>query len=108
MSATTRSRRALLDDKFAPVTHHIGFLQAPLQLVVDGYARWHRRILYRVKRRDVNDRLMEALPRLWPLDSARSRMLFQQTTSRWVACFSNHPRGSDLATVIGVLAERLR
>ena len=99
--------RSLLDGTLAPLTYHIGFLEVPLPAVVDEYVRWQRMILNRVARRDIALPLREAILQLPPIDGARSRVLFQQTTSSWTACFTNNSRGGDMASVIAVLAERL-
>ena len=104
--------RLLLDGRLAPMTHTVGFLEAPPADAVEAFVGWQRSIYepqgVSVTRRDVPGGLEEALPALLPLTSVvRRRHLFVPTAGPWVAYFDNGHRGTDAVSAMSYLAERV-
>jgi hypothetical protein len=105
--------KLLLDNKFAPISSEIGFLETNCQQALREFVRWqeplyqHRGIS--LTQRAVSGPLGEVLSSLLPLTSVeRRRYLFVPTTELWVAYFDNGYQGTDTASVISYLAQRMR
>jgi hypothetical protein len=101
-------------EKWHPVAHDFGLIQAPMPLLISEFENWHRSIGVRYSRTEVASSLADAFESLLPLSSSKMRRLFVATRSDWVACFQNGIQGSDpfpamsyLARHIGVLAMRV-
>jgi len=96
--------KSLLDDRFVPLTHQIGFLEGNFETIVDVYLRWQRSLHGEVSSDVLNAPLAAALQRLEPLTTPWEKELFIATNSRWVAYFNNGLRVSDPESPIGHLA----
>jgi hypothetical protein len=111
----------LLNDKFAPMTSSIGFIQSSVKDVVDAYVKWMEpiqasRINYlsgeaapvMLNVRHGYGSLPEMLGTLLPLTSVEHRrMLFIQTNSNWSAFIDNGRKGTDVFSVVSTLCEKL-
>jgi len=91
--------KALLENRFAPLTLHMGFVEVSFDLTVRTYLEWHHQLAERfgdkIKTEYLQASLPEALIKLQPLTTPRSRVLFIETKSSWTAYFDNGLRGSD-------------
>jgi hypothetical protein len=104
--------RFLLDDRLAPITSEIGFLETDHRRAAKGFLDWHAPLqnpLGRMlSRRAVSGTLETVLRALLPLTSVeRRRELFVPTASRWTAYFDNGYRGTDAMPVMSYLAKSL-
>jgi hypothetical protein len=102
----------LFDDKYAPITKEIGFLECDIKSVCAAYQLWETEILRQYKMRieleNVEGNLESVLRNLLPLTTPiRTRLAFVPTQSAWTAYFDNGPRGTDATGVVKVLAEKL-
>ena len=102
----------LFDEKLAPITSTIGFLEVPREIAVDAFHRWHRKIYEPLgnwpSRRSVTGTLEHVLLSLLPLTSVwRPRSLFIPTDSPWTAFVDNGHQGTDAFPPMSYLAERL-
>lgn len=102
--------RLLLDDRWAPTTSEMGFIEHPLDEVAAWYARWldglpgHEGPKATVRALDAG--LEENLAALLPLTTPiRRRYLFQSTRSGWTAFFDNGARNTDAASLSHVARE---
>jgi hypothetical protein len=63
----------LLDDKLAPITSSIGFLEKDLESVVNAYEDWKNEVLtnygFFVRREAINESFVVSLSKLQPLVS---------------------------------------
>lgn len=100
--------KTLLEERFAPVTSSVGFLEVPFSEAVDGLAEWRRSLYPTVTSRPVVGGFPEVLRNLEPLTSgARPRELLVDHGS-WTAYFDNSLQGTDAVSAIGVLSRRLK
>lgn len=105
--------RFLLDDRLAPITSEIGFLEVDCDKAATAYVEWQAAVgaatavTVRTERVPVHS-LEEALLRLLPLASVLpTRALFVPTKGRWTAYFENALRGGDPTAVVSYLAKLL-
>ena len=77
-------------ERWHPVTHDMGLIQAPVDEVVAALRGRHSSLGMTYVRRDVVTSL--ALP---PLSAEMRRRLFVATTAGWTACFQSDISGSD-------------
>jgi hypothetical protein len=103
----------LLEDRFAPITSTIGFLECDAATATRGKREWTSQILA-PSGSTITERVLlglsftQQLEQLLPLTSViRRRELFVPTTGPWTAYFDNGYRGTDAATPISQLALRL-
>jgi len=106
-----RLMNTLLRGELDPVTREIGFLAAPLEAAVAQFVEWQSGLRgsggYTTRR--VSGELRSLLCALEPLTSVqRERFLFVPTRSRWVAYLDNGHQGTDVFSVVSLLAEDLR
>jgi len=99
----------LLDDRLAPITKEIGFLEAECAVAVRTFTDWLEALQrdrgVSLTTRAVSGCLDEVLQTLLPLTSLdRRRFLFVPTASPWVAYFDNSYRGTDATGVMAYLA----
>jgi hypothetical protein len=66
---------ALLDERFAPITSSIGFLEMPLDDAAQGLEEWRRSLYTNVTVSRPPEGFPEVLRRLEPLIGARDREL---------------------------------
>lgn len=104
--------RLLLDDRFAPITSTMAFLELGVDEAVRAFVErqvqvesWRRVTLG--SRPIVAQSLEEALTELLPLTNVEcKRYLFVPTKSRWTAFFENDVNGTDAFSTIGYLVGR--
>ncbi|HEX8701542.1 MAG TPA: hypothetical protein VF815_22130 [Myxococcaceae bacterium] len=102
----------LLDDRWAPVTSELGFLEARAEYAARSFAAWQAGLLasdgVTVKVHPVTGSLEQVLSCLLPLtDSERQRHLFIPTRSSWTGYVDNSYRGTDASSAMGYMAETL-
>ncbi len=102
----------LLDDRWAPVTSEMGFLEAHAEAAARAFAAWQRGLLepegVSVEVRTVLGSLEQVFSTLLPLtDSERQRHLFIPTRSPWAAYVDNAYRGTDASSVMRYMARAL-
>jgi hypothetical protein len=102
----------LLDDRWAPVTSEMGFLEARAEDAAGSHAAWQRELLgphgVSVEVRPVTGSLEEVLSSLLPLtDSEVQRHLFIPTRSSWTAYVENGHGGTDAASSMRHMARRV-
>lgn len=104
--------RLLFDDRLAPMTSELGFIELQLDQAVEGFVRWQtviqekRGVTLSTRRLDVD--LEQQLLLLPPLTSVEARrFLFVATDSPWVAYFDNGRRGPDPSGPMAYLARTL-
>src|SRR5688572_16192548 len=104
--------KLLLDDKFAPITSEIGFVEADCAAVAREFANWQRNIHeprgLSIVERSVSGTLEKVLEQLLPLTSVECRrFLFVPTDSRWTAFFDNGYRGTSAMSTVSYLAKQM-
>ncbi len=82
-------------ERWHPVTHDMGLIQAPVDQVVAALRGWHSSLGMTYIRRDVVTSLADAFDALPPLSAEMRRRLFVATTAGWTACFQSGISGSD-------------
>jgi hypothetical protein len=102
----------LLDDRWAPVTATMGFLEARAEYSARAFAAWQGGLLaprgITVKVSPVSGSLEQALSSLLPLTSPeRRRHLFMPTRSPWTGYVDNARGGTDAASAMGYMAQTL-
>jgi hypothetical protein len=102
----------LLDDRWAPVTSEMGFLEARAEYAARAFAAWQAGLLasdgVTVEVRPVTGSLEQVLASLLPLtDSETQRYLFIPTRSPWTGYVENGYRGTDASSAMGYMAETL-
>jgi hypothetical protein len=102
----------LFQDRLAPITSSIGFIETDLGNAVDGFCRWMEPIQTSrgvvLTRRTLEGGLWAALLALQPLTSVESRrFLFVPTGSRWTAFFDNGHHGPDPTGPMAYLARTM-
>jgi hypothetical protein len=104
----------MLIEKWHPVTHDFGLIEAPLENVVAALLAWHRSIGIDYERKEITTSSAAAFDSLPPLSIGKQRKLFVHTTSDWTAYYQNGIQGSDpfpvtnyLAKTMGVLGMRV-
>jgi hypothetical protein len=104
--------RLLLDNRWAPVTTGVGFIETDPQTAAKFFLDWRRRITggtRPIKAHEVPGPLEAALARLLPLVSVvHTRWLFVPTQSRWTAYFDNGWRGTDAFGAMSYMAKELK
>jgi len=104
--------KTLLDDRFAPITSSVGFLEAPLDSIAKTLVAWRRTHEWFRKQPQLvtadgfDQTFPECLRRLEPLGS-HERELLLETRSPWVAYFDSGHRGTD-PSAVGFLPTQLR
>jgi hypothetical protein len=102
----------LLDDRWAPVTSEMGFLETDAEHAARAFGEWQagleasRGIAVQVQ--PVSGILEQALRALLPLTSPeRRRYLFMPTRSAWTGYVDNARGGTDAASAMSYMAETL-
>src|SRR5438876_96369 len=102
----TNVMKCILSNRFAPTTFCVGFLEAPLEAVVDADAKWRKEYgKYSIIR--VRGDLGIQLTQLGPLTGPQCRCLWSATTGKWTTYFDNSIIGSDPISPISFLSEQL-
>jgi len=99
--------KTLLDNKLAPLTFSLGFLEMPFQTVVDAYVWWQKELDLSVVISPIVLPLEQALLKLEPLITPHRKRLLMATQSAWTAYFDNGIDGGDPFTPIGYLSQHL-
>jgi hypothetical protein len=99
--------KALLDNKLAPLTFSLGFLEMPFQTVVDAYVWWQKELDLSVVISPIELPLEQALLKLEPLITPHRKRLLMATQSAWTAYFDNGINGSDPFPPISYLSQHL-
>jgi hypothetical protein len=103
----------LLDDRLAPITSSMGFIEGEYSIVAEKFIEWLEEIrktdryTKNIRARNVMGSLEQIIQSLLPLKMIQSnRYLFIPTIGGWTAFFDNGYRGTD-PTAIGHLPELL-
>ena len=94
----------LFDDRLAPITSEVGFVEADAETVSNFFYDWESRHQQSrgvtIGRRRVEGQLRDLLEALLPLTSVEHRRyLFVPTQSRWTAFFDNGFQGTDAGSL---------
>lgn len=100
--------KELYEDRFAPITKEIGFLECDCAKAADEFARWIKRLNKRARviTTRVEGELADGLLKLLPLRTLPHRYLFVPTRSAWCGFFDNSWRGTDASGAMSVMAEQ--
>jgi hypothetical protein len=99
--------KALLDNRFAPITFSWGFVEAPFEEYSTAFISWWNQLSISFNSVGFDEDFSKALLRLEPLQSPQNRYLIVETKSRWTAIFSNGLRANDVASPVGHLSKIL-
>jgi hypothetical protein len=106
---TENMKGLLLDDRWAPVTSEMGFLETGAEHAARAFAAWQGGLLaprgIAVEVRPVSGSLEQVLSTLLPLTSPESRRyLFVSTRSPWTGYVANTRGGTDAASAMAYMA----
>jgi hypothetical protein len=109
---TQEMKGLLLEDRWAPVTSTMGFLELGGEQAAQAFAAWQRGLPTSlgstIEVLPVAGTLEQALSRLLPLSGGETqRRLFIPTRSAWTAYVSNQWTGTDAASPMSTMARRL-
>lgn len=109
---TENMKGLLLDDRWAPVTSEMGFLETDAEHAARAFVSWREGLLaprgMTVQMRPVSGPLESVLSTLLPLSTPESlRELLIPTRSTWTAYLDNAPRGTDAASPMAYMARTL-
>ncbi len=96
----------LLENKFAPTTFCIGFLEADIGSVSDTDLTW-RKSIGRYHQKVCEGDIEALLTELEPLSGPLTRYLWVSTSARWTAYFDNFINGSDPFGPISYLSKEI-
>jgi hypothetical protein len=99
--------RTLLDERFAPITSQIGFLETSVDEAQQALEDW-RGELYDHVASAALDAFPDALRHLEPLTAAGRPREILVPVGRWTAYFDNSLRGTDALSAIGHLSRRMQ
>ncbi|WP_375768466.1 hypothetical protein NR798_43435 [Archangium gephyra] len=102
----------LLDDRWAPITSEMAFLETPAEHAARAFAAWQAGLMaprgIAVEVRPVSGSLEQALSALLPLTTPEARRdLFIPTRSPWTAYVENGWAGTDAASPMRYMARAL-
>jgi len=109
---TQELKGLLLEDRWAPVTSEMGFLELEAEQAAQAFATWQRGLMtprgITVEVLPVSGTLEQVLSSLLPLTSGETqRHLFIPTRSAWTAYVENGWTGTDAYSHISYMAQRL-
>jgi hypothetical protein len=109
---TQEMKGLLLEDRWAPVTSTMGFLELGAEQAAQAFATWQRGLPtsrgFTVEVLPISGTLEQVLSRLLPLSGGETqRRLFIPTRSAWTAYVENGWTGTDAASPMRVMAQRL-
>jgi len=109
---TQEMKGLLLEDRWAPVTSTMGFLELEAEQAAQVFATWQRGLMtprgITVEVLPVSGPLEQVLSSLLPLTSGETqRELFIPTRSAWTAYVENGCTGTDAASPMSYMARRL-
>lgn len=103
--------KALLDNRFAPITFRFGFVDCPFPRFSDAFVSWRKKLDAKfgthAEMTHFSAPLDVALLRLEPLTDPQDRYLLAETRSDWSAIFANGLRINDVFSPVSYLAEVL-
>jgi hypothetical protein len=110
---TQEMKGLLLEDRWAPVTSTMGFLELEAEPAAQAFATWQRGLPMShdstIEVLPVTGTLEQALSSLLPLTGGETRRrLFIPTRGAWSAYVSNQWTGTDAASPMRVMASLLR
>ncbi len=102
----------LLEDRWAPVTSEMGFLELGAEQAAQAFATWQRGLPTSrdstIEVSPVSGTLEQALSSLLPLSGGETqRRLFIPTRSAWTAYVSSQWTGTDATSPMSTMARRL-
>lgn len=104
--------KALLNNKFAPITFTWGFVESPFSQFSEAFIQWQDRLASKfgtqTEGKSFRAPLSEGLLSLEPLTTPLDRYLLTETRSGWTAIFSNGLRVSDVHSPVSYLPQLLR
>ncbi|PTL81739.1 hypothetical protein [Vitiosangium sp. GDMCC 1.1324] len=109
---TENMKGLLLDDRWAPVTSEMGFLETSAEHAARAFAAWQGGLLaprgITVDAHPVSGPLEQALSALLPLTGGEKRRhLFMPTRSAWTAYVDNGWTGTDAMSAMSYMAQTL-
>jgi hypothetical protein len=109
---TENMKGLLFEDRWAPVTSELGFLETDAEHAARTFAEWQGGLLaprgIAVGVRSVSGPLEQALSALLPLTTPEKRRhLFMPTRSPWAAYIDNGWDGTDASSAMRSMARRL-
>ena len=108
----TKMKGLLLDDRWAPVTSEMGFLETDAEHAARSFAAWHRGLMERrgiaVAVHPIVGTLEQVLSALLPITTPEARRdLFIPTRSPWTAYVENGWGGTDASSAMAYMARTL-
>jgi hypothetical protein len=107
-----RGMKALLDNRFAPVTFTWGFVESPSAQFSRAFLKWQDRLEEKSSTQSEHTSfrapLSESLLSLEPLTTPSDRYLLTETRSGWSAIFSNGLRVNDVYSPVTYLPTVLK
>jgi hypothetical protein len=104
--------KALLDNRFAPITFTWGFVESPFAQFSEAFIQWQDQLDAkfgtRTDRKNLRAPLSESLLALEPLTDPQDRYLLTETSSGWSAIFANGLRGNDVHSPVSYLPRLLK
>jgi hypothetical protein len=109
---TENLKGLLMEDRWAPVTSEMGFLETRAEHAARAFSTWQEELMtprgITVEVRPVSGSLEQALSTLLPLSSPEPRRhLFVPTRSPWTAYLENGWGGTDASSAMGHMARRV-
>ncbi len=98
--------RTLVDERFAPITSSIGFLELTIDDAARGLEKW-RRVRHDVTVVSAHEGFPEVLRRLEPLTTGVAPRELLVAAGKWTAYFDNSLWGTDAVSAIGYLSRTL-
>jgi len=99
--------KALLDNRFAPLTFTWGFVESPFSQFSEAFIQWQDKLDAkfgtRTERKNFRAPLSESLLALEPLTTPLDRYLLTETRSGWSAIFANGLRVNDVYSPVSYL-----
>lgn len=103
--------KALLDNKFAPITFSWGFVESPFAQFAEAFIQWEDQLDAkfgtRTEHKAFRAPLAESLLALDPLTTPLTRYLLTETRFRWSAIFANGLRTNDVHSPVSYLPKVL-
>lgn len=100
--------KTLLDERYAPITSKMGFVEAQPERVAAALVGWRRQLGRHVEAEEFRDAFPEVLRRLEPLTvGSYPRELLLATKSQWTVYISNSLDGTDIFAPVSYLAKLL-
>jgi hypothetical protein len=99
---------ALFANRYAPITHNMGFINCGLGQVFQMYLEWMRGIGIEYEASPFSFGFEQSLAQLSPLTTPRRKLLLHRTDSKWTAYLDNGITGPDPVPPVSQLCEQLQ